>query len=390
MIRRCIVIVLNGVGLGALPDAEGDREGAIGALGHAFAAKPEVTLSTLEALGLGHIAPYPQLRRMDQPEGCFGRLIRQSPGSDAMTAWWELAGAPVNNALPSYRGELPETVRRLVERVAQCGTTVPRSDVPEEMLVSGVPHAARERKILVWGDAGGTCYLGAHESLLTAKDLFRLAREVRTATGEAMGIWRVGARPFAGGAGSWHWAEGWRDSCVPLPTKSVFEHLLGAEQLVTGFGKCGDFFNGKGFTRSIPIESTARTWSDLLTTLSTTPRGLIVVGLFDDLVRLPRKQFPSALAEQLGQFDTHLRDLQRLLKPDDCVCVMSDQSRDVHLPHYGSREYAPLLVFGPKLARGVNLGDRTSYADLGQTIAEAFDAAELSVGESFLSALRSG
>ncbi|GKS58120.1 phosphopentomutase [Nitrospira sp.] len=307
-----------------------------------------------------------------------------------MTAWWELAGVPASGKLPTYQQEVPGDFRQTVERISQRGTMIPRSDAPDDILASGAPHSMREKKILVWGGGGAACFLGAHDSVLSAKELFRIAREVRTATGAAMGVWRVGARPFKGGAGAWRWAEGWRDSCVPLRSTSLFDHLLGAEQLVTSFGKCGDFFNGTGFTRSIPVEATAAAWADLLKTLSTTPRGLIVVSLFDDVGRLPPKQFAPALAEQLVQFDAQLLQLQRLLKPEDCVCVISDQARDVRRPQHESRECVPLLVFGPKLARGVNLGDRMSYADLGQTIVEAFDGARLSVGESFLAALRSG
>ncbi len=307
-----------------------------------------------------------------------------------MSAWWELAGIPLSDAPPSYRSGLPAPMLRLVERVAQRGVLIPKTDALDEVLDSTGPQSLREQKLVVWGDAGGACYVAAHESMIPVKDLFRIAREIRTAAGDATRIWRVGARPFGGSAGAWHWVDGWRDSCVPPPTKSLFDHLLDAEQLVTSFGKCGDFFNGSGFTRSIPVERTATAWSDLLKTLTTTPRGLIVTGLFDDLARVPRKEFVPILAEQLRQFDARLPELQRMLKSEDCVCLIADHARDPQSPQLATREYAPLLVFGPNLARGVNLGDRASLADLGQTIAEAFQAARLSVGESFLAALRPG
>ncbi len=381
--------MLNGLGLGALPDAASSGQGSSDTLSHLFASTDELRLPHLESLGLGHLCSHPQLRRIDQPDGCFGRVARRSPGHDALGAFWELAGLPSDDVGPSFQRGIPEAVVRVVEQVVQRPVLRPSTDVLEELLAVHGPHGLREKAVLLWGEAGASCNLAAHESVVSAKDLFRLAREVRTMAG-GLGIRRVGARPYGGGAGTWHWSEGWRESCAPVPSKSLFDSLTGSVQLVTSFGKCGDFFNGSGFTRSLPVEETAAAWADLLKTLTTTPRGLIVVTLFDDLQRAPRKQYGALLADQLHEFDVRIPDLQRMLKSDDLVCMTSDQCREIQRPEQSTRAYAPLLVFGPKLARGVNLGDRASYADIGQTIAEAFQAPELSVGESFLHALRPG
>lgn len=389
MIQRIILLVLNGLGVGVLPDAASSEQGSSDSLTQVLASTADLRLPTLEALGLGHIVRQSPLRRMDQPEACFGRVARRSPASDAMAACWELSGLPIIEPLPSFRQNLPPEMVHAVEQAAQRQVLQLKGDVLEEILSIHGPHSYREKAVLLWGEPEAACLLAAHESVVSPKDLFRLAREVRTVA-TAFGVRRVGARPFGGGAGAWTWIEGWRESCLRVPAKSMFDYLNGAVQLVTSFGKTGDFFNGSGFTRSIPVESTAGAWADLLKTLKTTPRGLILVNLFDDLQRMPRKQYGPMLADQLQEFDSRLPEVQTMLKSGDLVCITSDQARDPRHPERSLREYAPLLVFGPKLARGVNLGDRPTYADLGQTIVEAFKAPPLSVGESFLHALRPG
>lgn len=397
MIRRILLLVLNGLGVGALPEAPSSAsahservpDSATDTLARLLTAHPDLRLPHLEALGLGHLTRHPRLIRLDQPDGCFGRIARQAPGSDAMGVYWELAGMPVETDIPSYAAAVPADVLRVIEQIAQRPIVQSTNEVLDEIVAVHGAHGFREKGLVVWGEEGAACNIAAHESILPPKDLFRLVREVRTATG-ALGVRRVGARPYAGGAGEWRWRDGWRESCRPVPSKSLFDYLNGAVQLVTSFGKCGDYFNASGFTRSMPVDDTATAWTDMVTTLKTTPRGLIVVNLFDDVPRAPRANYGAVLADQLHEVDTRIPALQAMLKPEDVVLITSDQTRDLQCPERLVREYAPLLVFGPKVARGVNLGTRATYADLGQTIADALAAPELSVGESFVPALRAG
>ncbi|MFO0773888.1 MAG: hypothetical protein U0172_04385 [Nitrospiraceae bacterium] len=398
MIQRIVLVVLNGLGVGPLPDrdvstgrppASGAVDEARGVLAQLVTHVESLRLPHLETLGLGHITRHPRLLRLDQPDGCFGRVRRESPGLDPLTTYWELGGLPRAEELPSFRGAVPPDVVRVIEQVAQRPVLQPPTDILEELLGRHATHALREKGLLLWGEVGASCCLAAHESVLPPKDLFRVVREVRTAAKETS-LRRLGARPYTGTSGALEWAPGWRDNVMPPPAKTLFDYLSGAVQLITSFGKCGDFFNGSGFTRSLPVEDTAAVWMDLLKTLKTTPRGLIVANLFDDLQRAPRERYGHLLADQLQEFDVHLPELQALLKPGDMVIVTSDGSRDLDAPEQWEAQYAPLIVFGPKLARGVNLGDRRSYADIGQTIADALAAPELSVGESFLPALRPG
>ncbi len=385
--------MLNGLGVGALPEtassASAPSHGVPDTLSRLLTAQPDLRLPHLEALGLGHLTNHPRLIRLDQPDGCFGRIVRQAPGTDAMGVYWELAGLPIEPGIPSFAAAVPADVLRVIEQVAQRPVIESATHVLDDVIAVHGAHGFREKGLVVWGEQGAACNLAAHESVLPPKELFRVVREVRTATG-SLGVRRVGARPYGGGAGAWHWNDGWRESCVPVPTKSLFDYLSGAVQLVTSFGKCGDYFNGSGFTRSIPVDDTAAAWTDMVTTLKTTPRGLIIVNLFDDVPRAPRASYEAVLADQLHEVDTRIPSLQALLKPEDVVLITSDQTRDLQRPEQVVREAAPLLAFGPKVSRGVNLGTRATYADIGQTIADALVAPELSVGESFVQALRAG
>jgi phosphopentomutase len=165
---------------------------------------------------------------------------------------------------------------------------------------------------------------------------------------------------------------------------------VNVEQLVTGIGKVGDLFNGNGFTRLISVRSTAAVWSELMKTLTTMPRGLIVAGVFDDVEWGGTTSFVSNWALALGRLDAGLLELQAKLKPGDLVCLTADHARDVLRGGQATSDHVPVLMFGPRVAKGVNLGTLRTFADLGQTIAEAFGASRLPTGDSYLAALRGG
>lgn len=392
MIQRIIVLFVNGLGGGTLSESDQAEKGQAKGrgLGSVLEAAPDVALPTLEALGLGHVAGPSRLRRMDQPEGCFGRMVRSSPGSDPLTSLWELSGLAPPHPFPSYRDTLPASLRELVERTAKASVRPVAFPDLRTLLGHTAAEALAHRHLLIWGDQGAACHIAAHDTLCPPPELFRICRDVRKAAQGLCPLARVVARPIGGPPGAFHWLDQVRESCLAPPGTSLFEALVDVEQLVTGIGKVGDLVNGTGFTRLISVRKTAAVWSELVKTLTTTPRGLIVAGLFDDVEWGGTASFASNWAQALGKLDVSLLELQAKLKPGDLACLTADHARDVLGGGEATGDPVPLLMFGPRVAKGVNLGTLRTFADLGQTIAEAFGASRLPSGDSYLAALRGG
>ena len=392
MIQRIILLLVNGLGVGALPDSGQGKHIQTNDTGLApiLEAAPDLTFPTLEALGLGHVVQRSRLRRMDQPEGCFGRMALSVLGTDPLTSLWELSGLAPAEPFPFYWDALPAPLSEVVERAAKVSVrAVPSPDL-RSLLGPTAGEAVAHKQLLIWGDHGATCHFAAHESVCPPQELFRVCRNVRKAAQGICPLARVVARPIGGTPGALRWLDQVRESCLAPPGKSLFEALLNVEQLVTGIGKVGDLFNGSGFTRSISVRSTTAVWSEMLKTLTTTPRGLIVAGLLDDVEWGGEASFASNWVRALGRLDAGLLELQAKLKPGDMVCLTADHARDVLGGGRATREYVPVLIFGPRIAKGVNLGTLRTFADLGQTIAEAFSTSRLPAGESYLAALKGG
>ena len=392
MIQRIILLLVNGLGAGTLPESDQEKKGQAKGRGLAsvLEAVPDLALPTLEALGLGHVVGPSRLRRMDQPEGCFGRMAPSVPGSDPLTNLWELSGLAPPHPFPSYRDALPALLGEVVEQAAK----MPVRPIPFPDLRILLGHTAAgalaHKQLLIWGDQGAACHIAAHDSVCPPPELFRVCRDVRKAAQARCPLTRVVARPIGGPPGSFHWLDQVRESCLAPPGKSLFDALVNVEQLVTGIGKVGDLFNGNGFTRLVSVRSMAAVWSELMKTLTTTPRGLIVTGLFDDVEWGGTASFASNWAQALERLDASLLELQAKLKPGDLVCLTADHARDVLSGGQATSDAVPLLMFGPRVAKGVNLGTLRTFADLGQTIAEAFGASRLPAGDSYLAALRGG
>lgn len=385
MINRVIVLVIDGLGVGALPDAAEYGDAGTHTLSHLADAVGGLHLPTLEALGLGHITAIKGVRVMGQPEGSFGRLGFLSKGVDSMVGYWEIAGLQTDSAGPLYPdGFPPELVaileqtfgRKILGNRRSSGVTMLR-EYDAEHLSSG--------SLIVWTDGRRTCHVAAHENAIRQDEFFQRCRDARKLLKDRWGIWRISAHPLTGDAGAVQFAPRSREFVIEPPGQTMIDVLNRAGQIVIGAGKVGDLFSGRGFTRSIPVGPWTALFTEVTGMLKKAPRGLIVAGL--NVLEPEAAQSAAALHD----FDRRLPELLEQLRPGDLLVLTGDHGRDLtKADHVPTREYVPLLATGPKLAQGVNLGIRASAADLGHTIVEALQGDQLPVGESFLNALRAG
>ena len=386
MINRVIVLVIDGLGVGALPDAADYGDAGTHTLSHLADAVGGLHLPTLEALGLGHITAIKGVRVMGQPEGSFGRLGFLSKGVDSMVGYWEIAGLQTDSAGLLYPDGFPSDLvaileqtlgRKILGNCRSSGATMLREYGAEHFL-SG--------SLIVWTDGRRTCHVAAHENSIRQDELFQRCRDARKLLKDRWDVWRISAHIFTGDAGALQFASHVREFVIDPPDQTMIDVLNRAGQIVIGAGKVGDLFSGRGFTRSIP----AGHWTALLTEVTgmskKAPRGLIIAGL-----NVLESAAAAQSAAALHDFDRRLPDLLEQLRPGDLLVLTGDHGRDLTKADLvPTREYVPLLATGPKLAQGVNLGVRASAADLGHTIVEALQGDQLPVGESFLNALRVG
>jgi phosphopentomutase len=387
-ITRVILIVLDGVGVGELPDAAKYGDAGSNTLAHVAAVVGGLQLPSFERLGLGYIGEFKGVRRVDQPEGCFGRMQELSVDKDTTLGHWEMTGVVRKTPFPTYPSGFPAEVIEPFERAIgrsvlgnrPASGTVILQELGEEHLRTGFP--------IVYTSADSVFQIATHEDVVPVEELYRICRTARKLLGPPHEVGRVIARPFTGMPGAFVRTEQRRDFSVEPPDETVLDRLVAAGYPVVGLGKIDDLFAGRGLTRSIHTGNNAATFDEAMRVLKSVPRGLIFANLVDFDMVYGHRNDVAGYAKALQALDQCLPEVIEALRPGDVLCLTADHGNDpTHPGTDHTREYVPLLVYGPRLARGVNLGTRRTFADVGQTLADAFGVGRLRWGDSFLDAL---
>ncbi len=385
---RALLIVLDSVGIGAMPDAAryGHDDPQSDTLGHVLARYP-VALPTLERLGLGHIRALPGLSAAAPPLASFGRCVLASDGKDTTTGHWEMAGILLNPGFPVFPGGFPPELiaaferrigRRTLGNIAASGTEIIQR-LGAEHLASGAP--------IVYTSADSVFQVAAHEDRIPPPELYAICSQARDLL---QGPWRVGrviARPFVGDAEhGFVRTRNRHDFAVPPPEGMLLDQLAARGIAVHAVGKIWDIFLGRGIASHAAMASNADGLAKTLAALDTVPAGLIFVNLVDFDMLYGHRNDAAGYAAALAEADRYLARILAALGPRDLLLLTADHGCDPTTPGTDhSREYVPLLAYA-SCGAAVPLGERASLADVGQTIAENFGA-QLTAGQSFLSSL---
>jgi phosphopentomutase len=391
VINRIILMVLDGLGVGELPDAAEYGDSGANTLGHIAEAFGGVVLPSLEALGLGHVGRFAGIRRTGAPDGCFGKMAQLSKGKDSTTGHWEMAGLVLHEPFPTYPDGFPidliAAFEQAIERKVLGNRTASGTHIIQEL---GEQHL-RTGEPIIYTSADSVFQIAAHERVISVKELYRICRVARKLLKPPHQVARVIARPFIGEPGAFTRTEGRRDFSIEPTGRTLLDVLKLSGQPVVSIGKIEDLFAGRGVTRSIHTTSDAVGLDETIRALKTVPRGLIFVNLVDFDTLYGHRNDVAGYAKALKAFDDRLPALLAGMRQGDALFLTADHGNDpttAGTDH--TREYVPLLAYGPRLSRGINLGIRRTFADLGQTIADAMGDTMLNCGESFLDALRPG
>lgn len=382
--RRVVLIVLDSVGIGPMPDWQAYGDDMPGdTLGHCAELRP-LELPNLCQLGLANIRPFRHLQPAAAPGGSFGRCTLASPGKDTTTGHWEMAGIILDKPFPLYPNGFPadfmaEFERRIGRQTlgnfAASGTEI-IARLGEEHMATGKP--------IVYTSADSVFQIAAHEETIPIEEQYRICQIARDMLTGPHEVGRVIARPFIGQPGAFTRTSNRHDYAVAPPQGMLLDALAEAGVDVVSVGKIADIFLGRGVTRSLKTKSNADGMARILEGLEELDRGLLFANLVDFDMLYGHRNNPEGYSAALEAVDRWMPTLDAALRPDDLVIYTADHGCDPTTPSTDhSREYVPLLAHGPRAQRAVNLGTRGSLADIGQTIASNFGTA-VPAGSSFL------
>jgi phosphopentomutase len=386
MFRRVIWIVLDSVGIGEMPDAAAYGDAGSDTLGNIARLRP-LDLPNMRRLGLANIKPLTGLAPVATPQAAFGRATLASPGKDTTTGHWEMAGIHLDRPLPLFRhGFPPEIMREFEAKIGRQAIGNKAASGTEIIKELGAEHM-RTGSPIVYTSADSVFQIAAHEQVIPLDELYRICEIAREILRGPFEVGRVIARPFIGVPGAFERTPNRHDYAIPPPPNMLLDQLAAAGRPAYSIGKIFDVFLGRGIDGHVKTKNNADGMAKTLDAMSAVAAGLIYVNLVDFDQLYGHRNDVEGYARALEQFDAWLPALEQRLDSGDLVILTADHGCDPTTPSTDhSREYVPVLVFGPKAKPGVPLGLRSTLSDLGQTVAENFGC-HLEKGTSFLPAI---
>jgi phosphopentomutase len=387
---RVILIVLDSVGIGELPDAATYGDQGSDTLGN-IARAVSLRLPTLRSLGLERLVP--ALVRDDeeravtalQVTGAYGRMAEASPGKDSVTGHWEMMGVVLDRPFPTFPNGFPSELIDEFERRIGRGTLGNVVASGTEIIARlGAEHMATGKPI-VYTSADSVFQIAAHEGVVPIAEQYRICEIAFDLVGRGMGVGRVIARPFVGAPGRFTRTANRHDYALAPSGRTLLDLLNETGTPVTAIGKIKDLFAGRGIGYAVPTANDDEGIMRIGEVMADAGRGLIFANLVDFDSVYGHRNDVQGYAANLERFDAGLATLLPGLRPKDLLVITADHGNDPTTPSTDhSREHVPVLLTGARVRKGADIGTRSSFADLGQTLAANFGVGPLTHGTSFL------
>lgn len=382
--KRAIVLVLDGVGIGELPDAHlyGDR--GSNTLGNLARTCGGLQLPNLQKFGLGNISQLEGLAPVPHPLACFGKMAEQSPGKDSTSGHWELFGIILEKAFPTYPNGFPDRIiTEFEERIGrQILGNIPASGT-EIINNLGTKHL-ETKKPIVYTSADSVFQIACHVDIIPLEELYSYCQTARDILQGDHAVARVIARPFAGQPSRFYRTKDRRDFSLPPPEATLLDITKNHGHAVIAIGKIDEIMGHRGYTESFHSVKDDECIDLVLQSLGHVDTGLIVANFVQFDMDWGHRNDPDGFAQGLIDIDKGIAKIAERITSNDMLFITADHGNDPTTPSTDhSREYVPLLVLTCKRT-GKDLGTRKSFSDLAKTIAEFFNLDGIHNGKTFL------
>lgn len=382
---RVIWIIIDSVGIGELPDA--DKFGDVGAntIGNIVKSQGDIDMPNMVDMGIGNIDGVDFLEKVDKPAAVFCKCAEISQGKDTTTGHWEMAGIVVDKPFKTFPNGFPkdiidefekQTGRKVVGNKPESGTVI-LDELGEHQIKTG--------DVIVYTSADSVFQIAAHEEVIPLEELYNMCKIARKIMSGDNAVARIIARPYIGNKkGNFERTSNRRDYSVNPFKTTVLDNIKGSGLDVIAVGKIEDIFNGKGITEAVHTKDNMDGVDKTLKYIKSNNRGLIYTNLVDFDSKYGHRRDPKGYKKAIEEFDARLPEIIEAMKEDDILIINSDHGND---PTYKgtdhTREYIPVLIYGDRIKKGVNLGVRSSFCDIGSTIADILGVEKTNCGESF-------
>ena len=385
--KRVVLIVLDSVGVGEMPDAQMYGDKGSHTLDHTFEACNGLNIPNLKKLGLGNIEGVKALGKEESVIGAFGKGSEKSIGKDTVTGHWEIGGVILDKPLNTYPDGFSDKIINEFKEKAKIdgilgnkvasGTAI-IEELGEEHVKTGYP--------IIYTSADSVFQIAAHEEVVGLDNLYKMCEIAREMlVGEDV-VGRVIARPFVGEVGSFKRTSNRRDYALDPFGKTALEYIKENGMSVAAVGKIEDIYNGKGVTEAVHIKNNMDGVDKTLEYMDKIDNGLIFTNLVDFDMLYGHRNDPKGYGKAIEDFDGRLNEIYSKLRDEDILIITADHGCDPTTESTDhSREYIPILVYGKKVKGGTELGIRDSFTDIGKSILHYLGIDNNLEGKSFIS-----
>ena len=384
--KRAILIVLDSLGVGELPDAAKYGDEGSHTLDNIYKACGTLKIEELEGLGIGNIEGVNMRRKVKNPKGAFGRAQEKSMGKDTVTGHWEISGVILESPLNTYPNGFSDdiinefkkraNIKGILGNIVASGTEILK-DLGEEHIKTGYP--------IIYTSADSVFQIAAHEDVISVEELYNLCEIAREMLVDDWAVGRVIARPFIGKPGDFKRTSNRKDYALDPFTKTILEYLKESGREVAAVGKIEDIYNKKGVTKAVHTKNNMDGVDKTLEYMDSVEEGLIFTNLVDFDMMYGHRNDPKGYGKAIEEFDDRIKEIYSKMTENDILIITADHGCDPTTESTDhSREYIPILVYGDKIKKGAELGTRESFSDIGKTILDFFKVENQLEGKSFL------
>lgn len=383
MAKRVFLIVLDSVGVGEGPDAALFDDVGCDTFGTCVRSG-DLRVPNLERLGIFSLKDTSFRKDCKDVVGCYAKMREDSKGKDTTVGHWEIAGMISEKPLPTYPHGFPKEIIDAFSKETGRGVLCNRPYSGTEAIKDYGREHERTGDLIVYTSADSVFQIAAHEEVVPLEELYADCRKARAILTGEHGVGRVIARPFVGKYPDYQRTVNRHDFSLEPPRETILDALKANGYTVIGVGKIHDIFAGKGLTSSYPNEGNTKNMERTLALAGEDFQGLCFVNLVDfDMLYGHRNDIPGYV-NALNEVDVQIGRLMERMGPEDYLMITADHGCDPGFKGTDhSREYTPCLCWGQDLKEGVDLGIRSSFADIAQTIADIFQLSYRGDGSSF-------